>query len=220
VRSLNSLKDVMKMNGRLRDLGFLATGFLLGSLRFVEVPQSGAVSPVEEIVQSCDPTDHRILPDACLTKEFYGALNTSIENNDYDGAVDSFMNPDEKDHTTTLGTSYDGHEHLVRRLDLQPFLANVDVCGTEETRTCEELLIDPSCGCVNWDYSSSDYVAEHITSVRVQPLAEPQSGRVNVRFDQDMQYAVINGADITIETLPLGTPYQTTFTQHWDVVRE
>ncbi|PIN79792.1 hypothetical protein COV16_02285 [Candidatus Woesearchaeota archaeon CG10_big_fil_rev_8_21_14_0_10_34_8] len=166
--------------------------------------------------QHCDPEFQRILPQDCLTEDFYDQLNTHVANGNYDAAVNSFLNPDEREYSTTLGASYDAREQLVRSLDLQPFLANVEVCGTADTPSCEDLVIDPSCGCPVYDYNTSAYIAEHISSIRLQPEADPTSGFVEVRFDQGMQYIFIESDEITTNMLVSGLPYRTRFLPHWE----
>lgn len=183
---------------------------------------AGVIYGISYFIQSkdakdCDPATNRILPQECLTPEFFQELNGSVKEGRYDDAVQSFLNPEERRYAETLGTKYDAEEHLVRRLALKPFLGGVELCGTPETPSCEELLIDPSCGCPRWDYSNAKAVIERVSDIRVQSgIDSSRLGKVEVRFDESMRYVVIDGARVTMKELPAGEPYLTTFTPHWD----
>jgi hypothetical protein len=166
--------------------------------------------------ERCDPIAHKIFPQECLTPEFFENLNTYVKQGSYQAAVDSFLNPDEQAYATTLGSSGQPEEELVRRLGLKAFLPNVALCGTAETPSCEELLIDPRCGCPQWDYSNSKSVIQHLRDINVLHGTDSRRGKIEVRFDQPMQYVVIDGDKVTVKELATSEGYLTTFTPHWD----
>ncbi len=164
----------------------------------------------------CDPSAHKIFPQECLTSRFFENLNTYVYQGNYEAAVDSFLNPKEREYATTLGTNYDAEEHLVRRFGLKPFLGGVELCGTPETPSCEELIIDPSCGCPKWDYGNSKKIIDRVYDIKVQKGTDSIEGKVEVRFDEPMRYIVIDGDKAIVKQLAVQEPYLTTFTPHWD----
>ncbi len=165
---------------------------------------------------NCNPNTHQILPQECMTQDFFDRLNGYVTQGNYEAAVESFLNPKEREYAGTLGANYDAEEHLLRRLDLQAFLADTEICGTQETPSCEELFIDPSCGCPKYDYSSAKEVIGHIQGIAVQSGMDATTGRIEVTFDRNMPYVIIDGANTRVKTHQKGEPYLTTFTPHWD----
>ena len=163
-----------------------------------------------------DPVANKMLPQECLTPEFFTTLNTDLTQGNYEAAVDSFLNPKERAYATTLGNSGTAEEELVRAFGLRPFLATVEVCGTPETPTCEDLVINKNCDCPKYDYSSSKYVVNRIANIKVHEGTNSIEGIVDVRFRQPMQYAIIEGIEVTVRKLPAEESFQTTFRPHWN----
>lgn len=170
---------------------------------------------------SCDPTTHKIFPQECLTNDFFETLNSYFSPRyvtfaNYEAAVDSFLNPQERAYATTLGSSGEAEEEILRAFNLQSFLGGVELCGTPETPSCEELIIDPSCGCPRWDYSKSKDVVDRIYDVRVQEGTYPRQGKIEVRFDETMRYVLIEGNQAIVKELAPQEPFKTRFRPHWD----
>ncbi len=185
----------------------------------IAIGKSFLETKLEEI--SCDPTAHKIFPQKCLTEEFFEELNhyfnpkfTIFSN--YEAAVDSFLNPTERAYGTTLGSSGEPEEEILRAFSLQPFLGGVELCGTPETPSCEELIIDPSCGCPRWDYNKSKDVVDRIYDVRLQKGTDPRQGKIEIRFDETMRYVVVDGANVQVRELVAQEPFKTRFKPHWD----
>ena len=55
---------------------------------------------------------------------------------------------------------------MVGGLGLMEYLPDVEICGTEKTPTCKELLVNPNCGCILYRMGKSKDLLEHIEDIR------------------------------------------------------
>ncbi len=90
---------------------------------------------------------------------------------------------------------------MVGGLGLMEYLPDVEICGTEKTPTCKELLVNPNCGCILYRMGKSKDLLEHIEDIEIG-----ESGYVYVTFDKEMKY-LYDGTNpnlLIFNRLPMG----------------
>lgn len=139
---------------------------------------------------------------ALLAETFWGRMNHSseqdkpefsyeqieqiesyIQSGNYQNAVDVYLSKKEQRHCTTMSNNCKPEHLLVRSLGLSKYLPDLEICGTENTPTCEELLVNPNCSCIVYRMEKSKDLLEHIKDIEIG-----ESGYVYVTFDKEMKY--------------------------------
>jgi len=148
-----------------------------------------------------------------ITPQTIEKIKTDVLQGDYQKAVDVYLPKKEQQYQATLDDDSLPMHFLVRSLHLHQFLPDLEICGTVNTPSCEDLYVDPSCNCPKYDMNRSSYVLSHIVDIDIST-----KGMVYVTFDQDMRFVDMTSTGIRAEKnpfqvkiLPKGASYQTRF---------